>query len=417
MNSPSFILLDIGGTDVKTAIAQTGRADLENLRRTKIPSFLELEEEIKEIDPTRLLSLVKNEISHQLLLNPNVVGILVSSQMACWILIGKNGKEITNLVSWQDKRSTLLDALPQLSNLTKVNGGETGEGLPVLGLLHVTMKKIAPLEEIKFETLSSWVIRKLSGGNSISMCHVTDAAATGFFDIRGSTWRADLIAEDLVKINYPQISKDVVCAGHLLDTSIPIFVGVGDQQASLLGAGIDVSTLVVNIGTGGQVACLGQRADEYAKERPFFNSQSITTKTHLPAGRLISKIRDVLICNYGFHTTYEELATWSLDNDEFLGVESLKVENCQEVIFELVARGYEFSKVISVLLGSVALVYAKEIGKLQKESHQIIVFAGGVGQRFTNLQKMISSETKLDYKISDTEETTLSGLVKLMNEF
>jgi xylulokinase len=410
---PIYLLLDIGGTDIKTAFTSLNQGDLINLRRQKFPSFLDLGHGLREVDPIELLHLVEKEISQQLHFCNNVAGILISSQMACWILSDKSGREVTNLVSWQDNRSLLLQERTVPRELIEINGGEYGSGLPALGVQCLIEELPYSPSEISFETLSSWIIRKLSSEQPLNISHITDAAATGLLDIVELKWRADLLSKELEEIAFPQIQDAIVSTSRFKDSLIPLYVGVGDQQASLLGAGIDDSILVVNIGTGGQVASLGRRKSEQLQERPFFNSKYITTKTHLPAGRLLSKIIEVLSIHFGYITTYEELALWEINGDDVVSSNKLKVENCEETLLHLVDAGYEINEAVSLLLRSLARIYVSYIAMLRTEAHTKIVFAGGVGQKFTNLQALISSESKLDYEVSETQETTLAGLAKL----
>ena len=413
MKSARYILLDIGGTDVKTAVTDVGGLTLKNLRRAEVPEFLKLKDEFKEIDPAALLSVVENEISWQLQHSNEILGILVSSQMASWILTDRNGHNLTHLISWQDRRSTLLAQATLPSDLLEINGGETSAGLPALGLLHFMSEKINTIEDLNFQTLCSWIVRNLCGEKTLASCHATDAAATGLVDIQNFQWRADLLGNELDSIEYPKIKKDLVRAGSLKNTSIPVFIGVGDQQASLLGAGIDHSKLVVNIGTGGQVACLGRKKDKQLQERPFFNSTYITTKTHLPAGRLLSRILVVLNADYDYQITHEEMAIWNVVSEKRIHVDELTVENCEKAISKLMILGYEITEIISIYLGSIAEVYADEVRKMQETHHSKIVFAGGVGQRFVNMQRMIGEYTNLEVEASSAEETTLMGLAKL----
>ncbi len=416
MKSARYILLDIGGTDIKTAVTEVNRLTLKNLRRAEVPKFLKLKDEFKEIDPTALLSIVENEINWQRQHSDEIVGILVSSQMACWILTDRNGQNLTHLISWQDRRSTLLAQATLPSDLLDINGGETSAGLPALGLLHFMSEKINVIDEPSFQTLCSWIVRNLCGDASLASCHATDAAATGLVDIQNFRWRADLLGNELDSIEYPKIKQDLARAGSLKNTSIPVFIGVGDQQASLLGAGINDSTVIVNIGTGGQVACLGRKKDRQSQERPFFNSSYITTRTHLPAGRLLSRILEILSENYEYPMTYEEMAIWNIASEKRIHADELTVENCEKMISTLKASGYEIAEIVSIFLGSVAEVYAKEVKKLQRVHHTKVVFAGGVGQRFLNLQRIIGDYTNLEVEVSDAEETTLMGLAKLSRQ-
>ena len=72
---------------------------------------------------------------------------------------------------------------------------------------------------------------------------------------------------------------------------VPIYVGIGDHQCSLLGAGlVERHTLSINLGTGAQVSTLEDKwTPQEAETRPYFSGQMLNTITHIPGGRALAE--------------------------------------------------------------------------------------------------------------------------------
>jgi glycerol kinase len=109
--------------------------------------------------------------------------------------------------------------------------------------------------EIKLGTIDSWLIWKLTGGES----HVTDAtnaARTSLMDLTTQVWRDDLCALfDVPRAALPTI---VPCSGvmgesdaALFGRALPIAGAAGDQQAALVGHGaLNPGDAKITYGTG-----------------------------------------------------------------------------------------------------------------------------------------------------------------------
>ena len=58
-------------------------------------------------------------------------------------------------------------------------------------------------------------------------------------------------------------------------------------------------------------------------------------------------------------------------------------------------------------------VYVNKIKLIRNSETKKIIFAGGVGQKFRNIQTYLSEKLELEIEISPAEETTLQGLANL----
>jgi sugar (pentulose or hexulose) kinase len=110
----------------------------------------------------------------------------------------------------------------------------------------------------------------------------TCAASSGLFDVAVGTWDADLLtALELPRRLFPEVRPSGERLGGLtsawatatgLPAGLPVFVGIGDNQASFLGSvGDPADAVLVNVGTGGQVTTYSERFryDPLLETRPF----------------------------------------------------------------------------------------------------------------------------------------------------
>lgn len=414
MKPASFILLDIGGTDIKSAVVYAGENKINDLRRISFPKFLSLDSAYKEIDSGELLALAEAEIDWHLKRNKNIEAILLSGQMACWKISNSKNSHQNRIISWQDKRGAHLKPAKLNNAVLQANGGESKIGLPGLGLIHFLDNGFEIDEFVTFETMNSWLAQALCAGGTKSKTHVTDAAATGIYGIYIDEWIPDLLDSRMCVIQFPEVKKNMSTVGILKNSTIPVLVPVGDQQASLLGAGLENNKIVVNIGTGGQVATIRQgEIPVNWLVRPYFFDQYIVTKTHLPAGRLISTMVDLLENHFNSPINYESLSGIDFTRSAAIPIQELNPEDCERIFREQISFGQSVGEVVSLILKSIATVYVDAIKSLRGYENYSLLFAGGLGQKMENFHKFFELELGIPCEVAETTETTLQGLANL----
>jgi sugar (pentulose or hexulose) kinase len=130
---------------------------------------------------------------------------------------------------------------------------------------------------------------------------VTDptlAASSGVLDLASRDWDPALLhALGLPRAFFPDVRPSGSLLGGVtaaqaaqtgLPEGLPVFLGIGDNQASFLGSVADrESTVLVNVGTGGQVTAFGPRAgDETEVEtRPYPGEGYLLVSAGLSGGR------------------------------------------------------------------------------------------------------------------------------------
>jgi sugar (pentulose or hexulose) kinase len=126
----------------------------------------------------------------------------------------------------------------------------------------------------------------------------TCAASSGVFDLVAGDWDDDALAAlGLLEQNLPVVLASGARLGELipaiaeatyLPAGLPVFVGIGDNQASFLGSVPSrADTVLVNIGTGGQVAAYNDPFDydPLLETRPFPGGGYLLVSAGLVGGR------------------------------------------------------------------------------------------------------------------------------------
>ncbi len=213
--------------------------------------------------------------------------IFMSVQMHGYVLLDSLGREITNYISWQDRRSEGMDIPIQL---VAENGVSLKPNLPRASLYAMSLRQPEIYGRAHtFCTLGSYLTYILTG---VNMTHITDAASSGFYNV--------ITCEGKSSLQLPQATKTVRLAGKYKD--MLVYTPVGDQQAAVLGCGAGEESYVMNLGTAGQLCCVNSSFihGDY-ESRPYFGGKTLCTVSRLMAGRELVSGSD-----HWVHALYED---------------------------------------------------------------------------------------------------------------
>ncbi len=182
----------------------------------------------------------------------------------------KTGKPVHRAIVWQCRRTADICQWLRAKGLEKLFRNKTGlvldayfSGTKIRWLLdHVPgLRQRAQKGQICFGTIDSWLIWKLTGGESHAT-DMTNASRTLIFNIRTKSWDKELL--EILKIPaaiLPKVQNSGSVFGHTknsgrqsglgLPEGIPIAAVLGDQQAALYGQGCyEAGTVKNTYGTG-----------------------------------------------------------------------------------------------------------------------------------------------------------------------
>lgn len=423
-----FVAIDLGATFIKAGLVDTGSCAISHIERVPFPSFVKnLPLGHREVSAEGVLQITKDQIDRLLAVSPDCAGIVSCGQMHGLVLTDGQGAKLTDFISWMDER-----ALPCLEDLVSRVGSRNGAdvvrelaaGSTIAILFWLAATRGIPKGAIPY-SLPDFVMSRLS--KSEAKCEPTMASGFGVFDTLHGTWQVEAIEElGFGHVMWPEIvhySEAIGCypSGGSL---IPIYASLGDQQCALLGSLLKPGELSVNVSTGSQVSTVRdsfERGDYHI--RPYFDGLFLNTITHLPAGRALNKLIDLL----GELARSQGLSLqdpWRYIDDALAGLEStdLRVDLASYSglhgkgggIFNIHESNLTVGHLFRAAFENMAEIYHAAAVKLDPHvPWKTLVFSGGLIAKSTLLQQLLKRKFGLGVRTSPSQEDTLHGLLVL----
>jgi sugar (pentulose or hexulose) kinase len=340
--------------------------------------------------------------------------IWLCSEMHGGLIVDDAGGPLTPYLSWRDGRTA--GAHIDADRFRTLTGMKLRPGLPVMTLGHLQHTGHVPRG--RFVSLPEWLV--IAMGHACGVVHTSMAAASGFYDLTAADWSAELMTH-----------APGVCFAAVADTcatpmgtlplngrDVPVFGGVGDLQATALGAGLGTGfDGCLNLGTGSQVLSLGAKAIPPVELRPGAAGGMLRALTHMPSGRALA------LCAAAHPAFWAEARV--LNTDQILNATTQKID------LNLFPSGWKYrqdipdiQKQIEILnpaditpaiLHAYAAQYAEAMDLIDPDrTVPAWVLAGGVPHHIPALAKTIGMLSRRTITPSGTTEETLAGLARLM---
>ena len=269
--------VDIGTTTISLVAYDVVKEAVETAVTIPNGCFLTGGPEWEKIqDAKAIVRKAKNALDELLNQYPNVSAIGLTGQMHGILYVDQAGGAVSPLYTWQDGRGDLPEfggesVTEWIKKACKVSAS-TGYGL--VTHCYQLKKKLVPENAAGLCTIADYFGMALTGRRQ-PILHASMAASLGFYDIRkGGFQKKALEAAGIDPIILPEVTGGVALLGYYRE--IPVLTALGDSQASFLGAvGIEENTVLVNMGTGGQVSVL---SDHTNLPGPYFETVGTGSK-------------------------------------------------------------------------------------------------------------------------------------------
>ena len=186
-----------------------------------------------------------------------IVSIGITGQMHGIVYVNENGKAVSNLINWQDKRAdqTLKCGKSVCEEIFDITNEHISTGYGIATHYYNMKNDSVPENATGICSIMDLFAMDICGTNEV-LTHTSVAASFGMFDIEKGEFMREKLS--LLGINtdiLPSVTGKSTIIGEC--RGIPVSVPIGDNQASFLGSVDDNSgTLLVNIGTGSQVSAV-----------------------------------------------------------------------------------------------------------------------------------------------------------------
>lgn len=288
--------IDIGTTSVCGIVldAQTG-AVLKTCTKNS-EAFIKSANSWESIQSVEKIMSIATEILESFI-DGDTVAIGVTGQMHGIVYFDANGKAVSPLYTWQDKRGDLpyngttyakeLGSCAGYGNVTDFYNRKNG---------------LVPKESTGYCTIHDYLVMQLCGLTR-PIIHTSDAASFGCFDVTTNTFSYDC---DMT------VTSKYCVAGKY--KGVPVSVAIGDNQASVLSTLADEEDVLINMGTGSQVSVISDLAitAPNIESRPYVDGKYLVVGSALCGGRAFSMLKNFYAEILGYAA--------SIDEDEVYGI-------------------------------------------------------------------------------------------------
>jgi len=314
---PILLGLDLGTTSVAAVAIDEQSRVIRSATRAHGAYVSGLPEGYAEQDFTEILKTARNcllEVLASCSESPRGLGL--TGQMHGFLFCDQHRQPISRLITWQDRRCLLENSngrppLEELRDLLpdgtqRKLGCQIRAGYAIATWFAMRQRNELPASDYLLCDITAAIAHELIG-QPLRM-DPTFAASWGVWDQTSNTYCEDVLAVAGMKETVlPEtattgeqlgVVRRAIADFWQLPEGMPVYAGIGDNQASFLGAVEDAqSEVLVNIGTGGQVAWSSPaQTDHPAIEiRPYLDDHFLHVGAGLAGGDayawLVSQLR------------------------------------------------------------------------------------------------------------------------------
>ncbi len=288
--------LDIGTTTVCAVVidAETGKLICsQTLANDSAVKGGDSFERLQNVN--RILEITNQVVEGFLREYEDITSIGVTGQMHGILYLDFDGKPVSPLYTWQDKRGDLIyrDQLTYSEYITQMTGYPMATGYGLTTHFYQWANDKIPKEAVCFCTVPDVVAMHLADKKSPVM-HQSMAASLGLYSLETGSF--DVLALKKLQLGNQYFPEVAAAEAAYEPNSIGITVSraLGDNQASFLGSMSMDSNILVNIGTGSQVSIF---TDTYEKDaaiefRPYIDHTYLMVGAPLCGGAAYELLRN-----------------------------------------------------------------------------------------------------------------------------
>jgi len=297
-----YLLIDFGTTSTKSALVDLDTGVFSHFERHSAIPPQPAPAGHHEVPLEAIRSRFDEICSHYCDLSPDLGGVVLCSEMHGFAVLDSDTRRpLTPYISWLDARALDSDTFSLVcqrlgDRFRDITGMRPRPGFPLLNLTHLARSAGLPTSALVV-SLPAYLAAGESPPDAPVLEHPTILAGMAVYDVRTRQVSAELL--DLVRdltgfaplLGVP--AEPAVVAGHWSggECPLPVFVGVGDHQCSVLGSCTTPGNAAsLNLGTGSQVTVISRPVPGAEVEvRPYFDQRQLCTVTHIPAGRALAE--------------------------------------------------------------------------------------------------------------------------------
>jgi sugar (pentulose or hexulose) kinase len=426
--------LDIGSTSIKGCVLDLLQHDMGCVVQRPFPAPLAgLAPGCFEIDPLAVVEVAQVVLKELLGEAPCSQAVFCSGQMGGVILVDSSGAARTNYLSWRDQRT--LQPLGNAANhLQAIREKWSEDELACLGnelqagsvtslLFWLVEHDRLPDGPVHPATIADFVLGQLCRATP----QMDPTQAIGLLDLRSGGWHRSAFEKlGLGGIVWPQLADFSTPMGFwsVGGKRLACHASFGDQPCALKGIDLSHNELSINISTGSQVSQLTSTfVPGCYQSRRYFGGDYLNTLTHLPAGRSLNVLMDLLTelaraegvtlpraWEY-IARTAEDAAGQGLKVDlAFFAGPLGSVGSVEDITTDNLTIGNLFRAAFQNMADNYARC-AERLGA--NRPGMSLALSGGLTRAIPILRRLVQEQFDLPMRESAAAEETLLGLLKI----
>lgn len=281
--------IDIGTTTISGVVLDMESGQVLMAKTVSNDSFIDTGNPWERVqDADKIVKQARSVLDELLVQHPGISSIGLTGQMHGIVYVNKDGHAVSPLYTWQDGRGNLLefDGRSLTEVIQTACGLKTASGYGLVTHLYNERNGLVLTEAETICTIMDYFGIVLTGRKQ-PLVHTSNAASFGFFDVKNGCFLEDkMAAVGLDPAVLPAVTNPLEILGSY--QGIPVTAAIGDNQASFLGAvGNKENTVLLNMGTGGQISLMSTEYFEASgiEARPFIGGKYLLVGASLCGGR------------------------------------------------------------------------------------------------------------------------------------
>lgn len=422
--------IDIGTTTISAVVVNLTDYSLEKSYTVANESFISSSRKWEKIqDANGILQKTEAVLEEILETYQDIQWIGLTGQMHGILYMDKAGNSLSPLYTWQDEsgKQPYKDGKNICEILKESYGIVTYSGYGLITYLYQKDTHLVPKDTAQVGTIADYLGMKLTH-RSRPLMHHSNAAGLGLFDVEKDHFMEEMLT-DLggEKEILPEVTADVKPLGTY--KGIPVYVAIGDNQASFLGAVRErKDAALVNIGTGGQISvCVDSCEKVHGIEvRPYLKGNYLLVGASLCGGRAYAVLERF------FHLYGDALGSREIDHykvmEQLLNQENeegkAKLKVCttfsgtrddmdkRGFIQNIHADNFTPGALIKGVLEGMAEELHEMYGCMEKAmtSKNTVLIASGNGiRKNVHLQKIMMQKFSMELELAEQKEEAAFG--------
>ncbi|MDO4459486.1 MAG: FGGY family carbohydrate kinase [Clostridia bacterium] len=244
--------VDIGTTSISTVVFENSVTESKTIENG---TFIKGEAFEKIQDPKQIWEKVGSVVTEFLTKYKDIEAIGLTGQMHGIVYLDENGEAVSPLYTWQDARGDLPydENHSYAGYLSELTGHKLATGYGMVTHFYNIKNNLVPKNAVCFCTIMDYVAMKLAGLTR-PKTEPTNAAGLGLFDLKNNVFDEEALAKaGIDKAILPEVAEEAYLGTD--EHGVPVYAAIGDNQAAFLGSvGENRNALLINVGTGSQVA-------------------------------------------------------------------------------------------------------------------------------------------------------------------